>query len=133
MGNGEWVPPCSLCLCVSQDRARCPPAPEYFLEIRMNNAQSTRLGLADKPYMTTTTADSIRHQFREWVKLEANGDKLPQVMRETTLLREGAYVGRRFSLAGFHLVWLVADEQLKLYRNDGLLVETNWSLVQTSI
>ena len=111
----------------------CLPVPEYFLEIRMNNAQSTRLGLADKPYMTTKTADSIRHQFREWVKLEANEDKLPQMMRETTLLREGCYVGRRFSLAGFHLVWLAADQQLKLYRDDGLLVETNWSLVQSSI
>jgi len=36
-----------LCLCVSNVRARLPPAPEYFLEIQMNNAQSTRLGQAD--------------------------------------------------------------------------------------
>jgi|694.fasta_scaffold03406_3 hypothetical protein len=91
------------------------------------------LGRPITPSMMTTTADTIRHQFREWVKLEANEEKLPQVMRETTLLREGSYVGRRFSLAGFHLVWLVADQHLKLYREDGLLVETNWTLVQSSI
>lgn len=44
-------------------------------------------------------------------------------MLETTVLQGGCYVGRRFSLMGFHLLWLIEPQQVKLIGTDGSVVE----------
>src|SRR5262245_31745321 len=36
-------------------------------------------------------------------------------LRETLLLREGNYCGRRFDLAGGHALWFFEEDQVKLY------------------
>ena len=40
---------------------------------------------------------------------------------ETTLIRNGAFCGRRFSLAGFSLVWFQEEGQVKFYSPLGTL------------
>lgn len=70
----------------------------------------------------TLKAEGIRQHFRDWVRSKL-GQEVPVSMRETTLLCAGSFVGRKFSMAGYHLVWLVASDQLKFYQSDGLLVE----------
>lgn len=67
-------------------------------------------------------AEGIRQHFRDWVRSQV-GQEVPVSIRETTLLCDGSYIGRKFSLAGYHLVWFVASDQLKFYHSDGLLVE----------
>gem|GEM_PF-6924837 len=40
---------------------------------------------------------------------------------ETTLIRNGTYCGRRFSLMGYSLVWFQEEGQVKLYNPLGTL------------
>jgi hypothetical protein len=44
--------------------------------------------------------------------------------RETILVRDGAYCGRRFDSTDGHAVWFVEDEQIKFFRADGSLVQS---------
>lgn len=44
------------------------------------------------------------------------------VMRESILIRGGAYCGRRFETARGHAVWFVEENQVKFYRADGRVV-----------
>ncbi len=48
---------------------------------------------------------------------------------ETTLIRNGSYCGRRFSLAGFSLVWFQEEGQVKFYSPLGTL-ELSCSVAQ---
>jgi hypothetical protein len=41
--------------------------------------------------------------------------------RETVLIRDGAYCGRRFDVAGGHAIWFVEEQQIKFYLADGRL------------
>jgi hypothetical protein len=77
---------------------------------------------ADTLVMMTITAEGIRQHFRDWVRSQV-GQEVPVSIRETTLLCDGSYVGRKFALAGYQLVWLIASEELRFYQRDGLLVE----------
>lgn len=81
--------------------------------------------------MMTIRAEGIRQQFRDWVRSQV-GQEVSVSIRETTLLCDGSYVGRKFSLAGYHLVWLVASDQLKFYQSDGLLVESSHDAANTT-
>jgi hypothetical protein len=42
-------------------------------------------------------------------------------VRETILIRGGAYCGRRFETSEAHAVWFVEENQLKFYCSDGSL------------
>ncbi len=85
----------------------------------------------DTRCMMTIKAEGIRQQFRDWVRSKV-GQEIPVNIRETTLLCDGSYVGRKFSLAGYHLVWLVASDHLKFYQSDGLLVESSQDAANTA-
>lgn len=41
--------------------------------------------------------------------------------RETVLIREGAYCGRRFDVAGGHAIWFAEEQQIKFFLADGRL------------
>ena len=43
---------------------------------------------------------------------------------ETTLVRNGAFCGRRFLLAGFSLVWFHEEGQVKFYSPQGTLEQS---------
>jgi hypothetical protein len=45
----------------------------------------------------------------------AGGEEL----RESILIRDGAYCGRRFETSQAHAVWFVEEDELKFYRPDG--------------
>jgi len=68
-------------------------------------------------------AETLRTRFREWASgrggVEAHG-----AMLETTLVRNGTYIGRRFSLLGFSLIWFVQEGQLKLLGPQGNQLDT---------
>ena len=42
--------------------------------------------------------------------------------RETILIRDGLYFGRRYEQGGFSAVWLVAENDLQLFDESGVLV-----------
>ena len=47
----------------------------------------------------------------------------PSGLRETILVCDGAYCGRRFETSGGHAVWFVEENQVKFYRPDGAVSE----------
>jgi hypothetical protein len=47
----------------------------------------------------------------------------PFDLRETILIREGCYRGRRFESEHGYAVWFCEENQLKVYNGQGVLVE----------
>ena len=43
------------------------------------------------------------------------------IVRETILIRDEFYCGRRFHTANFKAVWFIEEDELKVYHNDGRL------------
>ena len=43
-------------------------------------------------------------------------------LRETILIREGSYCGRRFESPAAYAIWFVEENQIKVYQADGSLV-----------
>jgi hypothetical protein len=68
-------------------------------------------------------AETLREKFREWAcglgAVEASG-----AMQETTLVRKGIYIGRRFSFLGFSLFWFVQEGRVKLFGPQGIEVDS---------
>jgi hypothetical protein len=73
--------------------------------------------------MNSSQADLVRKYFREAVR-RRTGQDLPTSMLETTLIRGGSYCGRRFSLHGYSVIWFVDEERIKLFAQDGSLIES---------
>jgi hypothetical protein len=73
--------------------------------------------------MNSTQADLVRKHFRDIVR-RRTGLELPPAMLETTLIRGGSYCGRRFSLQGYSLIWFVDEQRIKLFAQDGSLLES---------
>src|SRR6476620_8687471 len=57
----------------------------------------------------------VNHTFAE-LHLSAGCDP-----RETVLIRDGLYCGRRFDVENGHAVWFMEEEQIKFFRADGRL------------
>jgi hypothetical protein len=78
--------------------------------------------------MNFTPVDAVRKNFREMVRRRAGmitpSTTVETGMLETTLIRDGSYCGRRFSLHGYSLVWFIDEQQIKLYAQDGSLLDT---------
>lgn len=73
--------------------------------------------------MNPSLADQVRKQFREAVR-RWTGEDVPSSMLETTLIRGGSYCGRRFSLHGYSLIWFVDEQRIKLFGQDGSLIDS---------
>jgi hypothetical protein len=73
--------------------------------------------------MSTNIAESLRISMQTLISERGNiVDK--SSITETTLIRNGAFCGRRFSLAGFSLVWFQEEGQVKLYGPEGALEQS---------
>lgn len=49
-------------------------------------------------------------------------------IRETLLIRDGFYCGRKFSLEGYSLIWFVEEDQIKVFdKENALLLSTSTS------
>jgi hypothetical protein len=55
-------------------------------------------------------------------QLFAELDFGPEICRETILIRDGSYCGRRFEAAGGHAIWFAEEDQLKLVDAGGSVV-----------
>src|SRR5262245_22995268 len=51
-------------------------------------------------------------------------DTLGAEPRESILVRDGAYCGRRFDVEGAYAVWLIEEDQLTVFRADGSVLQT---------
>ena len=76
------------------------------------------------PSMQTNLSDSIRASLRDLVSSQIQIDSDSSI-QETTLIRNGAYCGRRFSFLGYSLVWFQEENQVKLYSPSGELLESS--------
>lgn len=73
--------------------------------------------------MSPSQAESIRKSFRDFVR-RYSGIEPPSTLLETTLIRNGSYCGRRFSLLGFSVIWFIDEQQIKLYGQNGALIRS---------
>jgi len=73
--------------------------------------------------MSTNIAESIRSSLTAVVSQRAAVDSQATIL-ETTLIRNGSFCGRRFSLAGFSVVWFQEEGQVKLYSPLGTLEQS---------
>ena len=71
----------------------------------------------DLENMPPISAESIRNRFLSY--LNEQGVALSSPIRETILIQNGYYCGRRFQAEGYTLVWFVEEDELKLYSPDG--------------
>ncbi len=61
--------------------------------------------------------DSVRHRVAEAFAELGVADVAD--LRETILIRDGGYCGRRFQTDEAAAIWFVEENQLKVYRADG--------------
>ncbi len=73
--------------------------------------------------MHSTRAELIRRAFRSVIESRI-GDVSDAPIAEITLIRDGNYCGRRFSLDGFNLIWFVDEQQIKLFDQSGALIHS---------
>ena len=73
--------------------------------------------------MSTNIAESLRISMQTLISNRGEVDA-NSAISETTLIRNGAYCGRRFSCAGFSLVWFQEEGQVKLYNPNGTLEQS---------
>lgn len=73
--------------------------------------------------MQMNLSDSIRSSLRNLVSSQIQMDP-DSLIQETTLIRNGSYCGRRFSLMGYSLVWFQEEGQIKLYTPSNELIES---------
>ena len=73
--------------------------------------------------MLPNLAESLRNALQAIVSEQGmyNGES---AISETTLIRNGSFCGRRFSLAGFSLVWFQEEGQVKFYSPLGTLEQS---------
>jgi hypothetical protein len=70
---------------------------------------------------------TVRNRLLRWLAEQQEGDADTQgdgrnpVLRESILIRDEFYCGRRFHAATHHAVWFVEEDELKIYRNGGEL------------
>ena len=55
--------------------------------------------------------------------LESFGADLTERPRETILVRDGFYCGRRFDCHGYQATWFFEEQQVKFHAPDGSLVK----------
>ena len=71
-------------------------------------------------FMSTNIAESIRSSLKSVASQRGTVDSSANIL-ETTLIRNGTFCGRRFSLGGFSVVWFQEEGQIKLYSPSGTL------------
>lgn len=69
----------------------------------------------------TPKAQAVRKHFREWIANQTN-HQAPEDCLETILVQSSRYTGRRFSIAGFSLMWRIDQSQIQLFGIDGDLL-----------
>jgi hypothetical protein len=77
--------------------------------------------------MPPLSSATIQQQFLQL--LADRGIVSSEGVRETLLIRDGFFCGRKFSMEGFSLVWFIEEDQIKLFdRDNQLILSTTTSL-----
>lgn len=69
---------------------------------------------------------TVRARFLSWLadQVQDQGkaaDGLPRIVRETILIRDEFYCGRRLLAPDHQAVWFIEEDELKIYHNSGEL------------
>lgn len=64
----------------------------------------------------------VRHLLESWCRDRQPG--AAEEMSESILIRDGYYCGRRFKWGAFSAVWFAEEDQIKLFDEDGQLIES---------
>lgn len=70
--------------------------------------------------MPPISAENIRERFVRY--LAEMGIHTNQPIRETIVIKNGYYCGRKFIVEDFSLVWFVEENQLKVFQPDHQLM-----------
>lgn len=70
--------------------------------------------------MALVNAQNLRESLSRWLNLPA--DQSQELIRETILVRNGVFCGRRFVAERHSLTWFVEENQIKLTGPDGRLL-----------
>jgi len=79
--------------------------------------QSWKSPLDPNSHTTTSPAEQVRVAFGRWVQQLTGA--ISEEIRETLLVRQGCYCGKRLSSQGFSGIWFVEEAQIKLLGPDG--------------
>ncbi len=73
----------------------------------------------------------VRSRLLQWIANEASGSAQddsashicsePTILRESILIRDDFFCGRRFYTANYYAVWFIEQDELKIYDKDGRL------------
>ena len=74
-------------------------------------------------FMLPNIAESLRNSLQTIVA-EQGTHHGESAISETTLIRNGSFCGRRFSLAGYTLVWFQEEGHVKFYSPHGTLEQS---------
>lgn len=65
--------------------------------------------------------EAVRHQVRGMMRRFGAGDD--SQLRESILIKDGFFCGRRFQIDGLTAVWFVEESELKFYDREGNLLD----------
>jgi hypothetical protein len=80
-----------------------------------------------RPFATSDIRQLVGATFAE-LHLSAGSEA-----RETILIRDGHYCGRRFDVEDGHAVWFMEEEQIKFFRADGRLARVVEAIIAPAI
>lgn len=72
--------------------------------------------------MPQFSTDDLRSRFASY--LESQQIRVNEPFRESLLIQDGYYCGRRFSFNGYQMVWFIEEQQIKLFSPEGELTMT---------
>ena len=72
--------------------------------------------------------ESVRQQIRS--RFQQLGVSAADTLRETILICNGCYCGRRFEADGLQAIWFIEEDQVKFFHREGGLLEVQRDLRQ---
>jgi hypothetical protein len=65
---------------------------------------------------------TIRNRLLSWIAESDDRRRQEPIIRETVLIRNEFYVGRRFYTDSHHAVWFIEEDELKIFGSDNQLL-----------
>ncbi|RMF39556.1 MAG: hypothetical protein D6753_13580 [Planctomycetota bacterium] len=77
-------------------------------------------------FLDAMTVNAVLEQVREAVRSQLRdlGAENVEAMRETMLIRNGMYCGRRFQCGTYQAIWFIEEDELKLFGPCGDVLRT---------
>lgn len=66
---------------------------------------------------------AVRARLQQWYTRQHGEEAEPPAIVEAILIRDGFYCGRKFNFGDYRAVWFLEEEQVKIHRADGAVVE----------